>query len=446
MNEYELMELYLKTPYLQFEFREDTDTDQMTSFLEDDWEGGKIVLGGTGSAKTYTTAFLVVRQIFRNKAPEPNTPIWIGSQNLDMVGNIYLQALSKLIPQDYIENIRWRKAGLHPEIVQLKKDEYGNNFNIHFFSYEQGRKAVQSANVWMVWLDEQAPPEIIEECWGRLRTWHHSNMFIYSLTPLEPDEWLQDIYDRKNEPEIAGLWRFYHLDTLKNPHISNEWKKNYLDSLPPDIRLTRQYGQFASYRGAVYPEFLNELVQTKEIEGNQYIGVDFGFHHPAAVWMVEVNGTYWVVDDMQLHDTMPDIFAQRIKERCYDHRWKVIVDYEDAISIRYLNAAGIVTTAARKNVLDGINNLKSLMFCKKFYVYNNCKDTIRQLKSYQWKDAPKDKDMPDEPKKLNDHLADCVRYVTYTTLKSQVKPWNASVGSQPIKLIHPAKNPLLNRR
>ena len=351
MNEYELMELYLKTPYLQFEFREDTDTDQMTSFLEDDWEGGKIVLGGTGSAKTYTTAFLVVRQIFRNKAPEPNTPIWIGSQNLDMVRNIYLQALSKLIPQDYIENIRWRKAGLHPEIVQLKKDEYGNNFNIHFFSYEQGRKAVQSANVWMVWLDEQAPPEIIEECWGRLRTWHHSNMFIYSLTPLEPDEWLQDIYDRKNEPEIAGLWRFYHLDTLKNPHISNEWKKNYLDSLPPDIRLTRQYGQFASYRGAVYPEFLNELVLTKEIEGNQYIGVDFGFHHPAAVWMVEVNGTYWVVDDMQLHDTMPDIFAQRIKERCYDHRWKVIVDYEDAISIRYLKQICEQLGSQKKNQL-----------------------------------------------------------------------------------------------
>lgn len=451
LSEEELMKAYLEMPYLQFEPRPNTETDQMTSFINDDFEGGKIILGGTGSAKSYTTAFLFAQTIFKNKAPLPNTPIWIGSQTHDMVGNIWLQALSRFIPQDMIENIRWRKTGLHPEIVMLKKDEKGNSFNIHFFSYEQGRRALQSTNVWAVWLDEQCSSDIIEEVWGRLRTWKHPNMLIYSLTPLDPDKFLEELYERRDEPEIAGLWRFYHLDTMKNPHITDEWKKNYLDSLPPDVRLTRQFGLFASYKGAVYPEFTNDLCQPikkkEQLNGNQYLAIDFGFHHPAAMWIIEENGTYYVVNDFQGHDIMPDKLANTILERGWDYRWKTFADYEDTISVRYLNAAGITTSAARKNVLDGINNLKTLMYNKRFYVYPDCRETIKQLKSYQWKVYAEDKEQKDEVKKVNDHLADCARYITYTTLKSKVNPWNATVGgSAAYKLIKPMHNPLIPSR
>jgi phage terminase large subunit len=446
VDELELIKLYLKTPYFQFAARKNSDFDQMTSFIEDYFEGGKIVLGGTGSSKTYTASFLLSKMIFNHKAPGPNTPIWIGSQTQNLVGNIWLQALSKFITEQHILNIRWRKTLLHPEIVMLKPDEEGNSFNLHFFSYEQGRKALQAANVWMVWLDEQCSGEIIEEVWGRLRTWRHNNMLIYSLTPLEPDPYLQDIYDRRDEAEIRDIWKFYHLDTMKNQHISEEWKRTYLDSLPPDIRLTRQFGEFASYRGAIYPEFINELCnppkKIEELTGEKFIGIDFGFHNPAAQWVIKEKDTYYVVNDMQCHDIMPDKFAEMIKMKCYDHTWKVIVDYEDAISIRYLNQVGITTTAARKNVLDGINNLKSLMFVKKFYVFPHCKDTIRQLKQYQWKDFAEGKEEKDEVKKVNDHLCDTIRYITYTTLKSVVKPWESNVSNN-IKLVQPMKNPLL---
>lgn len=447
MTENELMEAYLANPYIQFMPRPDSPTDQMTSFLEDYFEGGKIVLGGTGSSKTYTSGWLVAREIYRNKAPAPNTPIWVGSQTMDMTGNIWAQCLSKFFPADQIDKIRWRKTDLHPEIVMLKKDEFGNSFNIHFFSYEQGRKALQSANVWLAWLDEQAPVEVIEEVWGRLRTWTHNNMFIYSLTPLEPDPWLQDIHDRKDEPEIKGLWSFYNLDTEKNCHISEVWKKNYLDSLPPDVRLTRQYGHFASYKGAIYPEFTNDLVINPiDVKGNNFIICDFGFRYPAALWGVEKDGAYYIIDDLQLTDTMPDVFAQKIKARRYDHTWKVIVDYEDAISVRYLNQAGIATTNARKNITDGINCVKSSMFQKRFFVFKNCKDTILQLKSYQWKEFADDKEVKDEVKKVNDHLADCVRYLVYTTTKSQIKPWNSTIpGNSAFKMVKPMTKGLFGR-
>ncbi len=444
MTSDELMAAYLKSPYLQFDAREDNpaEGDEMYSYITDE-RPGKIVLGGTGSSKTYTTAWLFSKMLYTSHAPEPNTPVWVISQNLDMSGVIWSQALSKFIIEDQISYIRWRKKLLYPEIVMLK-----NGFNIHFYSCEQGRAALQASNIWASWIDEQAPQDIIEEVWGRLRRWDHSNQFLYSLTPLDPDPFLQDLYDRKDEPEVAGLYKFYHLNTIKNPHITEEWKKNYLDSLPPDIRLTRQYGQFASYRGAVYPEFVNELVIDPFDLGDfqRFIGCDFGYHFPAAVWMGLKDDKFYIIDDMQLHDEMPDIFAKKLKDRCYDYRWKVIVDVEDPISIRYLNAAGITTTGARKNVIDGINNLKSLMFCKKFFVFKNCKETIRQLKSYQWKEATKDKDIPDEVKKINDHIPDCIRYVTYTNLKSQIKPWQSTIGDKPVQLVKPNANPLLRGR
>ncbi len=438
-----LMDAYLNSHYLRFQARPDTPTDQMTSYVGDDFCGGKIALGGTGSAKSVTSCFILAREIYRNPPPQPNTPIWVGSQTYDLVGSIWSQALSRYITPDQIANIRWRKAGLFPEIVQLKPDEFGNNYNIHFFSYEQGRMALQSANVWAALLDEQAPPEVIEEIWGRLRTWRHPNMFLYALTPLEVDPWLEDLHERKDSPEVQGLWRFYHLDTMANTHISTEWKKAYLDSLPPDVRLTRQYGHFSCYRGAVFPEFTNDLIiDIPDLgEHKKYIGCDWGFHHPAAVWLSEKDGTYYVTHELQLQDTMPDDFAKKVKEIGYDYRHKVIVDSEDIISARYFNQAGIITTITRKAKTDSINNLKSLMFSKKFFVSKTCKETIKQLHQYRWREYPEGKENKDEVIKDRDHIVDGCLYVTYTNLKSIVKPWSQPNIPHSPKLVNPKANP-----
>ena len=447
-SDWDLAQLMLDSPYCQFVPRPDrpNDGDEMSSFIGDD-HPGKIVLGGTGSAKSRTTAWLFAHMLYTNEPPEPNTPVWIISQTLDMTGVIWSQALANYIDKNDIASVRWRKAGLYPEIVLMKPDEHGNSWNIHFFSCEQGRAALQAANVWMAWVDEQAPSEIIEEIWGRLRRWHHANMFLLTCTPLTPDAWLQELWERRDEEAVKNLYKFYRLNTMFNEWLPQEWRDNFLASLSPDQRLTRQFGDFCNYKGAVFPEFTSDLIidpfDTESFE--QLIGIDPGFHHPGVLWLARRPTDDWfIIDEMQLHDVLPDDVAAGMKRR-YDYRHKAIIDYEDPITARYLKKAGIHTSPCiGKDNLDSINLCKNFFWQKKIHVFKTCKDTIRQLRAYRWKQFKEDKEEKDEVIKVNDHLVDAMRYVLYTLTKRAVKPWE-QIGTPPAKLVSKAGIPTIMR-
>jgi hypothetical protein len=289
-------------------------------------------------------------------------------------------------------------------------------------------------------MDEQAPANIIEEVWGRLRKWGHANKFLLTCTPLNPDPWLQDLWDRRDEPAIRSLYRFYRLNTLCNEHLDQAGVKNWLDSLSPDQRATRQFGDFANFKGACFPEFTSDLiigpgdVEYENIKGKidgfeQFIGIDFGFHHPAAAWLARNGDQWYIIDEDQLFDTMPDKLAQRVKRR-YDYRHKVYVDYEDIISARTFTAAGIQNSpCAGKKVVHSILLMKDMFWQKKIKVFRNCVQTIRQLRGYRWKDFDEnaDKAEPDQLKptviKVRDHLCDAVKYVIWTAAKRTTKPW-----------------------
>ena len=458
-----IIQKYLESPYYQFEPREDRPElgDEMTSYVTDK-HPGKIVLGGTGSSKTFTTAWLVADTLFSNEPPEPNTPVWILATTLDQVGLLWSQALRKFISKDHIESIRWRKTNLYPEIVQMKPNEKGNSWSIFFYSSEQGREALQAATVWLAWIDEQAPADVIEEVGGRLRRWEHPNKFLLTCTPLKPDPWLEDLWSRRDDPAIANSFKFYRLNSVLNDYLSVEWRRDYLGSLSPDQRLTRQFGDFSNYKGAVFPEFTNELIidpfNTDGPDFEQYIGVDFGFHHPAISWVAKHrDGTYYVVDENQLSDVTPDIVARTIKRR-YDWRHKVYSDYEDIISARILTANGVHNSpCVGKDVLDSINMCKNLFWQKKIKVFKTCLQTIRQLRGYRWKQFKDDREVKDEVVKVDDHIVDCIRYVVYSSAKRSIKPWtqpestavkvfSGQAGVPQIMKPNPGFKDLFNRR
>jgi len=449
MTEEELMEEYLKNKYIQFEPRPDDpdNGDEQTTYITDEFSGIKCVIGGNRSSKTYGTAWLFAHELYTRKAPQPNTPCWIVSKTLELAGMIWSQALCFFIPQDQIEHIRWRQAGIFPETIILKKDADGNNFIIKFLSSEMGREALQTAGLYMVWCDEQCPQAVIEELYTRLSNWTHPNCFLYSLTPLKPDAYLSEKYERRNEPEIAKMWRFYSLNTIKNDFISEEWKDNFLNSLSPEQRATRQFGHFSNYAGSIYKEFKNDhcikpfdiISQVKKI----YIGIDFGWRFNAAVWVAELNNKYYVFDELQLQEVMTEDFCSAIVAKGYDHRYRCYADYEDPMAIRRMNIGGLTVSNACKDVFDGIESLRSLFHQNRLFIFDNCKTTIIQMKNYVWEELKEGKEEKQMPKKTNDHCCDALRYAIYTTIKSDIKPWESTVGNRPIQLVRPTQNPLL---
>ena len=429
-EDYALAEAYIKEPFLRFQPRPDRPDigDEMDSFINEEVEGIKCLLAGNAAGKTYSAVWLFTRELLTKKPPQPNTPVWIISQTLAMTGAIYAQALSLLLPKELLSKatIRWRTAGLYPESIVLPKDADGNNWLIQFFSYDMGRQAIQASNVFMCLLDEQCPQSIMEEVLARLRTWWHPNCCIYSLTPLAPDPYLQNVYEHRHDPEVSQLWHFYRLNTLCNPHISEGWKKAFLDSLSPEQRATRQFGQFAQFAGTVYKEFLDKhCIDPFDINAAKRIllGVDFGWRFCAAVWVAKLGDKYYVFDELQMSEQMTEVFCATIRAKHYDYRVRAYGDWADPMAMARMNKGGVRIVPASKEKELGIDALRSLFFQDRLYIFKTCKLLIQHLKSYIWEPIKEGKEAKQETTKLNTHTCDSLRYAIFSDLRGEIKPW-----------------------
>ncbi len=88
-----------------------------------------------------------------------------------------------LIPKRYLGRIT-RKSGVSDAIDQVVvRHKLGHESILTFKSYEEGRTAFEAEAVDWIWLDEEPPKQIYDECRMRLLTTRGS--VISTLTPVE---------------------------------------------------------------------------------------------------------------------------------------------------------------------------------------------------------------------------------------------------------------------
>ena len=90
---------------------------------------------------------------------------------------------SGLIPRDCIGNAKW-KTGV-PDMADTVRIKHtaGGWSNLAFKSYDQGRKKFQGTAKHLVWLDEECPLDVYDEC--RIRTMTTRGIVMLTFTPLE---------------------------------------------------------------------------------------------------------------------------------------------------------------------------------------------------------------------------------------------------------------------
>lgn len=227
----------------------------------------------------------------------PNQPVhwWASAVSFrDGIGTVVWPALKQFLPPSEIKEINWyQKASPEtPHSVTMK-----NGSTLIFKSVEQTRVKYQGAKLNGLWLDEDHPRNIVDEC--RARVLDVGGYLNITLTPLRREKWVTEIEKETSTFLVTAST----IDAAKAGVINLEATLQFAANLPEKQRLVRIYGEHVSNEGSVWPEFSREthvlvrrgdrLYQRDEDlfpwplpdSWRRFAAIDFGYNNPTAILM-----------------------------------------------------------------------------------------------------------------------------------------------------------------
>lgn len=392
------------------------------------------VFGGNRSGKTECGAVEVLyfaRGCHPFREIKGATSGWVVSLSTQVQRDVAQNKILHYLNPDWIEDIvmlSGRKDNYANGIVDyiLIKNVFGTLSKIGFKSCDQGREKFQGTSLDYVWFDEEPPYDIYSEC--RMRVLDKDGDIFATMTPLKGMTFVYDeIYLNKyNDPNI--WYEFMQWDD--NPFISESAKNAMKQSLSEQELKSRQFGEFLDVGGKVYPEF-DENVNVIEpfqipYEWQDKLSIDPGLKNPLSChwYAVDYDGNVYVVAEH--YESGRDIryhceVIHRISDEMHWHRnsngmIEALIDsaanQTTLASIRsvadlFYDYNILVNTNVNKDVFSGIQRVKSYLKNSlgesKLFIFNTCKNMIREMKAYRWGNG-------DNPVKVDDHSLDELRY------------------------------------
>jgi len=391
------------------------------------------IFGGNRSGKTECGAVEAVwmaRGIHPYRTNRPNCSGWVVSLSKAMSRDIAQNKILEYLNPNWIDSIVMLsgssdnpKNGIIDFITI--KNVFGGVSRIGFKSCEMGRDKFQGTSLDFVWFDEEPPKDIYEEC--RMRVLDKVGDIWGTMTPLLGLTWVYNqIY--LNEGNDQDIWCM-SMEWADNPYLSTKEIESLTASLSEDQLESRRYGKFRTTSGLVYTEF-DERVHCIEPfcvphEWYNNISIDPGLQNPlsAHFYAVDFDGVVYVVAEH--YQAKQDIIthANQIKSIANKLNWHYRNGYLDAlidsaatqhtlastksVAELFYQQGICVNTKVNKDLYSGINTvkryLKGVDGRPQIYIFKNCVNLIRELKSYWWGNG-------DVPKKIDDHALDELRY------------------------------------
>ncbi len=392
------------------------------------------VFGGNRSGKTECGA---VEVIYYARGCHPYRKIagatsgWVVSLSTQVQRDVAQSKILYYLNPDWIVDVvmlSGRKDSCANGIIDyiLIKNVFGTVSKIGFKSCDQGREKFQGTSLDYVWFDEEPPYEIYSEC--RMRVLDKDGDIFATMTPLKGMTFVYDeIYlNKHNDPNI--WYEFMQWDD--NPFISEKAKNEMKKTLSEQELKSRQYGEFLDVGGRVYPEF-DENVNVIEpftvpYEWQDKLSIDPGLKNPLSChwYAVDYDGNIYVVAEH--YESGKDIgyhseAIHRISDELHWHRnpngkIEALIDsaanQTTLASVRsvadlFYDHDILVNTNVNKDVFSGIQRVKACLKNglneSKLFIFNTCKNMIREMKAYRWGNG-------DNPVKVDDHSMDELRY------------------------------------
>ena len=396
------------------------------------------VFGGNRSGKTECGA---VETVYFARGNHPyrenrkNTFGWVVSLSTQVQRDVAQAKVLHYLNPSHIADITMisgkKESPEYGVIDQIMvRNVFGGISVIGFKSCDQGREKFQGSSLDYVWFDEEPPKDVYDEC--RMRVIDKNGDIFGTMTPLKGLTFVyEEIYlNDKNSPDV---WCEF-MEWADNPFLPQSEIDSLTATLSEDQLESRCYGHFRADSGLVYTEFDENVhvIEPFDVPAEWYdeISIDPGLKNPlSAHWYaVDYDGTVYVIAEHFEAEKSVEYHAERIKRISARLGWKK--DGGGRISALIDSAANQKTLASMKSVSElfyeqgikvnpcvnkdlfsGIARVKQYLKPAagkpRLYVFKNCVNLIRELKSYRWGDG-------DAPKKTDDHALDELRYYLMT--------------------------------
>lgn len=220
----------------------------------------------------------------------------------------------------------------------------------------------------------------------------------------------------------------FHKSTYKdNPFIPKNTVKEIERLKKIDFNLWRIYGlgERGVSQATIFTNWDYYKGDFEKFEGEEVLGLDFGFNHPTALVRVKIDNKNKKILAKELLYKSGLTDAMIVSE--LDNLQKSgDVNYNSTITADSARPEVIRTIAdygynihptkkGTKSVLDGINFIKE----HELYITEDSVNLAKELRTYKWK-VDKDDRVLDDPVKINDDLVDALRYAVESHMRGGV--------------------------
>ncbi len=388
------------------------------------------VFGGNRSGKTECGAvesIYLARGIHPFRKNKKDVFGWVVSLSREVQRDVAQKKILKYLPRSWIADVimsSGRKDNPDGGIIdQIKiKNVFGGISTIGFKSCDQGREKFQGSSLDFVWFDEEPPEDVYREC--KMRVFDKSGDIFGTMTPLKGLTFVyEEIYLNKGNDKET--WCEF-VEWADNPFLSLSEIEALTSSMSDDELVSRRYGQFKSLFGPVYPEFDENIHVIPPFpfppEWQNNLSIDPGLNNPLSChwYCVDYDDRVYVVAEHFVAGKDVGYHAMKISEISDSLSWKrdtkgrlrALIDSaanqktlasEKSVTQLFCEHGILVDPRVNKDLFVGISRVKEYLKEKKLFIFSNCVNLIRELKSYRWAEG-------DRPKKTDDHCLDELRY------------------------------------
>jgi hypothetical protein len=241
---------------------------------------------------------------------------------------------------------------------------------------------------------------------------------IFISTPRGKNNWFSKFYQRGFDPNYKE-WISLHADYTENDRMRPEDVEEAKRSMSKAEFEQEYLASFNSFEGQIY-QLKEECIKPFEHSDDiQYFGgLDPGYRDPTAFIVIAYDpkiDKFHIIEEYQNSEAVTEGHAKVIQE--LTQKYSIDPIFIDSAAAQFAADLAytydIATIKAKKQVLEGIAYVQTLIEQDRLLVDPKCETTLIMLDQYKWDN--KENLVTEKPvHDIHSHMADAMRYALYT--------------------------------